>query len=46
MALDRSNHNVYTVTADFGRAPAATADNPRPRPAILPDTFVLLVYGK
>ena len=46
MALDRSNHNVYTVTADFGPAPAATADNPRPRPAILPDTFVLLVYGK
>jgi DNA-binding beta-propeller fold protein YncE len=46
MALDRSNHNVYMVTADFGPAPAATADNPRPRPAILPDTFVLLVYGK
>jgi DNA-binding beta-propeller fold protein YncE len=46
MALDRSNHTVYTVTADFGPAPAATADNPRPRPAILPDTFVLLVYGK
>jgi hypothetical protein len=46
MALDRSNHNVYLVTADFGPAPAATADNPRPRPPILPDTFVLLVYGK
>jgi hypothetical protein len=46
MALDRSNHNVYTVTADFGPAPEATANNPRPRPAILPDTFVLLVYGK
>lgn len=46
MALDKSNHNVYLVTADFGPAPAATADNPRPRPAILPDTFVLLVYGK
>jgi DNA-binding beta-propeller fold protein YncE len=46
MALDRSNHNVFLVTAEFGPAPAATADNPRPRPAILPDTFVLLVYGK
>jgi hypothetical protein len=46
MALDKSNHNVYLVSADFGPAPAATADNPRPRPAILPDTFVLLVYGK
>ena len=46
MALDKSNHNVYLVSADFGPAPAATAENPRPRPAILPDTFVLLVYGK
>jgi hypothetical protein len=46
MALDRSNHTVYLVTAEFGPAPPATADNPRPRPAILPDTFVLLVYGK
>jgi len=46
MALDPSNHNVYLVTAEFGPAPAATADNPRPRPAILPDTFTLLIYGK
>jgi YVTN family beta-propeller protein len=46
MALDRSNHNVYLVTADFGPPPAATKDNPRPRPAILPDTFTLLIYGK
>jgi hypothetical protein len=46
MALDKSNHNVYLVTAEFGPAPAATAENPRPRPAILPDTFVLLEYGK
>lgn len=46
MALDYANHNVYLVTADFGPAPAATADNPRPRPTILPDTFVLLIYAK
>jgi len=46
MALDYSNHNVYLVTAEFGPAPAATADNPRPRPAILPDTFTLLIYAK
>ena len=46
MALDRSNHNVYLVTAEFGPAPAATKDNPRPRPPILPDTFTLLVYAK
>jgi DNA-binding beta-propeller fold protein YncE len=46
MALDYSTHTVYLVTADFGPAPAATADNPRPRPAILPDTFTLMIYTK
>jgi DNA-binding beta-propeller fold protein YncE len=46
MALDYATHAVYLVTAEFGPAPAATTDNPRPRPAILPDTFTLLIYGK
>jgi DNA-binding beta-propeller fold protein YncE len=46
MALDYATHTVYTVTADFGETPAATPEHPRPRPAIIPDTFILLVYGK
>ena len=46
MAIDYTTHVVYTVTAEFGPAPAATAENPRPRPAIIPDTFTLLVYAK
>jgi DNA-binding beta-propeller fold protein YncE len=46
MAIDYATHVVYLVSADFGPAPAATADNPRPRPAIIPDTFTLLIYGK
>jgi len=46
MEVDPSNHHVYTVTADFGPAPAATAEQPHPRPAILPDTFVLLEFAK
>jgi hypothetical protein len=46
MALDYANHNVYLVTADFGATPGATADNPHPRPSIVPDTFTLLVYTK
>lgn len=46
MALDYVTHAVYLVTAEFGPAPAATTDNPRPRPAIIPDTFALLIYGK
>jgi DNA-binding beta-propeller fold protein YncE len=46
MALDSKTHNLFTITAQFGPPPAATADNPRPRPAILPDSFVVLVLGK
>jgi DNA-binding beta-propeller fold protein YncE len=46
MAVDYGTHTVYLVTADLGPAPAATAENPRPRPAILPDTFTLLIYQK
>jgi len=46
MAIDYATHTVYLVTAEFGPAPEATKDNPRPRPAILPDTFTLLIYGK
>jgi DNA-binding beta-propeller fold protein YncE len=46
MALDSKTHNVYVVTAKFGPPPAATADNPHPRPTILPGSFVVLVVGK
>src|SRR5438105_1917926 len=31
MALDKSNHNIYPVTAEFGTIPAKTPENPRPR---------------
>jgi DNA-binding beta-propeller fold protein YncE len=46
MALDPSNHNIYTVTAEFGPAPAPTAETPRPRPVLVPNTFTLLTYGR
>jgi len=46
LALDAKTHNVFVVTADFGPRPEATADNPHPRPAMLPDSFVVLVVGK
>src|SRR5689334_9850193 len=36
MALDTKTHNVFTVTAKFGETPAATADNPHPRPPMIP----------
>jgi YVTN family beta-propeller protein len=46
MALDGKTGKVYLVTADFGPAPAATAAQPRPRPALIADSFVVLVVGK
>jgi hypothetical protein len=46
MALDGKTHNVFVVTAQFGPRPAPTADNPHPRPALVPDSFVALVVGK
>lgn len=46
MALDEATGNVYLVTADFGPAPPATAEQPHPRPALIPDSFVVLVVGE
>jgi len=45
MALDPKSHKLYTVTADYGDTPEPTAENPHPRPAMLPDSFVVLVYS-
>jgi hypothetical protein len=46
MELDEKTHEVFLVTAKFGPPPAPTADQPRPRPAMLPDSFVVLVVSK
>ncbi len=46
MGLDTKTHNLFLDTADFGPAPAPTADRPHPpRPAIQ-GTFHVLVYGR
>jgi YVTN family beta-propeller protein len=46
MAIDIKTHKVYLPTAQFGTAPAPTKEQPRPRAPMLPDSFVILVYGK
>src|ERR1700722_4674804 len=46
MALDSATGKIYVVTAQFGPRPAATASNPRPRPAIVPDSFIVIVAGR
>lgn len=45
MALDETTHRLYLPTAQFGPTPAATAATPRPRPAIIKDSFMVLVVG-
>jgi len=46
MALDAKTHNVFLVTAQYGPPPAPTTERPNPRPAIVPGTFMILVFGK
>ncbi len=46
MAYDPATDRMYLADADRGPAAAATKDNPRPRPTILPDTFRILVVGR
>jgi YVTN family beta-propeller protein len=45
MALDPKTHRVYLVTADFGTAPAPTAEMPRPRAPMVAGSFRLLVLA-
>lgn len=45
MALDSKSHHLYLSSAQLGAPPAATADDPHPRPKIVPDTFHVLVVS-
>ena len=45
MAYDSDSHRAYLVTASFGETPPATKEQPKPRPAIIPDSFVVLVVS-
>ena len=46
MALDPKTHKIFLAAAQYGETPAATTQNPRPRPKMLPNSFVILVFGK
>lgn len=45
LAYDPEQHRAYLVTASFGETPPATTEHPKPRPAILPNSFVVLVVS-
>jgi YVTN family beta-propeller protein len=46
MAVDPATGRLYLVAAEFGPRPAATPENPKPRPPVLPGTFAVLVVGR
>jgi DNA-binding beta-propeller fold protein YncE len=46
LTLDSATGRIYLATAKFGDRPAPTAENPRPRPAIVPGSFTILVVGQ
>ena len=46
MAVDPKTHKVYLPTAQFEPAPPQAAGAPRQRPAMIKDSFVILVVGK
>jgi DNA-binding beta-propeller fold protein YncE len=46
ITLDPKTHHVFVSTALFGETPAATQENPNPRPKVIPGTFMILEYGE
>ena len=44
--LDPRTHKLYLVAAQFGPPPSPTTEQPRPRPAMVPGTFEVLVVGR
>jgi YVTN family beta-propeller protein len=45
MSLNPKNHYVYLAAAEFNKASEATRENPRPRPAMVKDSFSILIVG-
>jgi YVTN family beta-propeller protein len=42
LAVDTKTHHLYLPSAEYNPTPEATADNPRPRRTVKPDSFVVL----
>ena len=45
ITVNTKTHKLYLPTAGYGEAPAATAQNPHPRAAVKPGTFVVIEIG-
>ncbi len=42
LTVDNTTHHIYLPAAEYGPPPEPSEDNPHPRAAILPNTFVIL----
>lgn len=42
ITLDTKTHHIYLPTAEFGKTPEPTTDNPHPRPSLVPGSFTVL----
>ena len=45
LTLDQKTHRLFLPAAEFGATPAATTEQPKPRPMMVPDTFSVLVVS-
>ena len=45
MSLDTKSHKIYLSAAQLGATPEATAENPHPRPKMVPGSFHVLVVS-
>jgi YVTN family beta-propeller protein len=43
IALNKTTHQLYLSTAEFGAKPEPTTENPKPRPGLVPSSFKILV---
>jgi YVTN family beta-propeller protein len=43
ISLNKTTHQLYLSTADFGVKPEPTSENPKPRANLVPNSFVVLV---
>jgi DNA-binding beta-propeller fold protein YncE len=46
ITLDSKKHHVFVSSAQYGERPAATTENPNPRPSIVPETFMVVELGR
>jgi len=46
MIYDPSTDRIYLSAAELGPRPAATPENPRPRPSMVPGSFTVIVVGR